>query len=61
MTNVQRVVSWNTKKTAAGFEFRVYSFDYQVADVEHARGTLPTRAQAVARAKQWVRYIKAQQ
>lgn len=58
---IGRVVSWNTTKTAAGYAFTAYSFSGQADRAVHAAGTLPTRAQAVGKAKAWVRYLKSQQ
>ena len=58
---VNRVVSWSTTKTEAGYEFKVYSFDHETPVVVHAFGTMRTRAQAASRAKAWTRYIKAKQ
>lgn len=60
-SQINRVVSWSTTKTAAGYEFKVYSFDHETPVVVHASGTLQTRAQAAAKAKAWTRYIKAKQ
>lgn len=55
-----RVITWNTTKTADGFQFRVYSFDYQMPNITLKIGVLPTRARAVLQAKKWTRYFKAQ-
>ena len=59
--NANRVVSWKTTKTPSGFEFQAYSFDHNAPTIVHATGTLKTRALAVSKAKEWVRYIKASQ
>ena len=58
---INRVISWNTTKTAEGFKFEVSSFDYQVTPIIHATGVEATRAKAVSKAKEWARYLKAQQ
>ena len=58
---MSNVISWRTKKTAEGFEFRVIEVGYQVETKVLKTGVLPTRARAVTQAKKWVRYLKAQQ
>jgi hypothetical protein len=55
------IITWNTQKTAEGFEFRVYQFAYQVSSQTLKIGVCATRAQATLRAKKWTRYFKAQQ
>lgn len=55
------VITWKTTKTAAGFEFRVYTFGYQIVSQTLKAGVCPTRAKAVLRAKKWCRYLKSQQ
>lgn len=55
------VTTWNTHKTEAGFEFRVYRLGYQVPTVVLKTGVRPSRAKAVLLAKKWVRYFKAQE
>lgn len=61
MNNIQRVVSWNSKKNADGtFSAQAYSFDQNVV-VRHAKYTRATRAQAVSAAKKAARYIRSQQ
>lgn len=53
------VITWNTHKTAAGFEFRVYSFGYQVPNVTLKTGTCSSRAKAKLMAQKWVRFLKS--
>lgn len=55
------VITWNTQKTETGFTFRVYTIGYQVEGETLKAGTYPTRARAMAAAKKWTRYFKAQQ
>ncbi len=55
----ETVITWNTKKVAGGFQFRVYEFGYQVPTVELKVGVVSTRARASSRAKAWTRYFKA--
>jgi hypothetical protein len=57
----QRVISWNTTKTATGFDFHVYSFGHQLATETLKRGTTSSRAIATGQAKKWTRWFKAQQ
>lgn len=59
LANIQRVVGWNTTKTADGFQFKVYSLDYQAPTIVHAQGVVSSRAKAVTKAHQYLRYIKA--
>ena len=54
------VMTWHTKKTNNGFEFRVITIEYQKKSKILKSGVLPTRARAVTQAKKWVRYLKAQ-
>jgi hypothetical protein len=62
LNNIQRVVSWNSKKNNDGtFTATAYSFDHNAPTVVHASYTRASRAQAVADAKKAVRYLKAQQ
>ncbi len=62
LNNIQRVVSWNSKKNADGtYTANAYSFDHGVSPVTHASYTRASRAQAVTAAKKAVRYLKAQQ
>lgn len=62
LNNIQRVVSWNSKKNADGtYTAKAYSFDHQVSPVIHGEYTRASRAQAVTAAKKAVRYLKAQQ
>lgn len=55
------VITWNTHKTADGFEYRIYTVGYQVQSEILKTGICTTRAQAVMMAKKWTRYFKAQQ
>ena len=55
------VITWNTTKVANGFEFRVYSFGYQIPQVTLKTGICPTRAMATLRARKWCRYFKSEQ
>lgn len=55
-----RVITWNTRKTDAGFEYRVYSFGYQVPAETLKVGVVPTRAMATLRARKWKLFFKAQ-
>ena len=55
------IITWNTSKTAQGFEFRVYQMGYQVPSQTLKTGVCVSRAQATLRAKKWTRYFKAQQ
>lgn len=59
--NLQKVAGWGTSKVEGGYKYRVYSFDYQVAEVTHFQGVRPTRAQAIGMAKRCVRYIHSLQ
>jgi len=62
VNNIQRVVSWNSKKNADGtYTATAYSFDHDAPTVVHAAYTRASRAQAVTAAKKAVRYLKAQQ
>jgi hypothetical protein len=45
------IYGWNTKKTAAGYAWTVYSFDHGVGSVILRSGTCATRAQAIGAAK----------
>jgi hypothetical protein len=53
-----RIVTWNTTKTADGFEFHVYSFGHELPTISLKRGTARTRAIATRLAKQWTLYHK---
>jgi hypothetical protein len=55
------VTTWNTHKTEAGFEFRVYRLGYQVPTETLKQGVCSSRAKAVLLAKKWVRWFKAQE
>lgn len=55
------VITWNTTKTAEGFEFHVYSFGYQIPDETLKRGVVRSRAIATRLGKQWAAYFKSQQ
>jgi hypothetical protein len=44
-------ISWNTTKTAAGYEWKVYSFGYQIPNVTLASGVCATRERATYAAK----------
>ncbi len=59
MTNT--VITWNTHKTEAGFEFRVFTVGYQVPSETLKSGVCASRAKAKLLAQKWVRYLKAQQ
>lgn len=62
LNNIQRVVTWNSKKNADGTcTAKAYSFDHNAPTVVHASYTRASRAQAVTAAKKAVRYLKAQQ
>jgi hypothetical protein len=61
-------ISWNTTKSAEGFQFRVYEIiGRQIADASGSyadwvilrTGTHRTRAQAKGMAQRWCRYLKA--
>jgi hypothetical protein len=54
----QRIVTWNTAKTADGFEYHVYSFGHELPTITLKRGTVRTRAIAARLAKQWTLYHK---
>jgi hypothetical protein len=53
------IITWNTTKTAGGFEYRIYQMGYQMAAQTLKTGICATRAQATLRAKKWTRYFKA--
>lgn len=53
------VITWNTKKVAGGFEWRVYTVGYQMKSVVLKTGIRPTRAQAKGRAQKWHNYLNA--
>jgi len=53
------VITWNTHKTATGYEFRVYTVGYQVPSEILKTGTCTSRAVAKLQAQKWVRYFKA--
>ena len=64
-----RNISWNTMKTAEGFNFSVYEIvsrsepnaEGMYADIVPLKvGSCSTRAQAKGLAQRWVRYLKAQ-
>ena len=57
----QPVITWSTRKTDGGFEYRVYSFGYQIPDETLKLGVVRTRAVATRLAKQWTLYLKRQQ
>lgn len=54
------IVSWMTTKTATGYSFRVSLIEYQkpTENLKTVDG-LRSRAIAMSRAKQWVRYFKS--
>jgi len=52
------VITWQTTKTESGYEYRVYSFGYQVPSVTLATGKARTRAIATRLAKQHAIYQK---
>jgi hypothetical protein len=54
------VITWNTKKTAYGYDFIISRIGYQSYEVIKT-GTCPTRAKAVLLGKKWSRYLKAKQ
>jgi hypothetical protein len=54
------IITWRTHKTPDGFQFRVYTFGYQTPETDLKTGTSLTRSKAVARAKKWARYFRAQ-
>lgn len=56
--NLNRIVSWRTKKTDVGFEYIVFSFDHNVPNAVHEKGTLNTRAKACGRAKKVCKYLR---
>lgn len=56
--NPGTVVTWNTHKTAAGYQFKVYTVGYQVPTVVLKEGVMSSRARAKTRAQAWVRYYK---
>ena len=57
--NIQRVVSFSSKKNQDGtFTGTAYSFDFQVANVVHATFNRKTRAQAVGATKKAVKALK---
>jgi hypothetical protein len=53
-------ITWNTTKTAAGYEWKVYSFGYQIPNVTLASGVCATRERATYAAKKMTRFHKAQ-
>lgn len=55
------VITWHTHKVESGFQFRVYSFGYQVPNVELKTGICSSRAKAKLLAQKWARYFKARQ
>lgn len=55
------VITWNTKKVAGGYEWRVYTVGYQVKSITLKSGIRPTRAQAEGRAQKWMLYLSHQQ
>lgn len=54
------VITWNTRKTAAGYEFIISRVGHQSYEVLKT-GTCLTRAKAVLLGKKWARYLKSQQ
>lgn len=56
-----QVITWNTTKTAAGYEWRVYSFGYQIPETTLKTGVRTTRAKATLQARKWTRFLKAEQ
>ena len=58
---MDKVISWNTTKTADGCAWTVYSFGYQIPTEVLKSGHCPTRAQAMGRAKHWTRFLKQEQ
>lgn len=52
------VITWRTKKVIDGFEFRVFTVEYNKPSTILKTGKLSTRARAVNQAKKWTRYIK---
>lgn len=57
--NEMSVITWNTKKIANGFEFKVIEVGYQVPTLMLKTGKCRTRAIAANRAKKWARFLKA--
>jgi hypothetical protein len=55
-----RVISWNTHKVAAGYQWRVYSFAYGEPTETLKTGTVKTRAIATRLARQWTLRLKRQ-
>ena len=53
-----RVITWSTHKFATGYEWRVYSFGYQVPQETLKSGICNTRAKAMGEAKRWTIYLK---
>jgi len=58
MTNL--VISWNTSKTAEGFQYRVYSVAHNEPTKTLKIGIESSRAKAKLSAQKWMRYLKAQ-
>lgn len=52
------VISWNTTKTAEGYEWRVYAVAYQAPTQTLKAGVVKSRAVATRLAKQWTLYLK---
>jgi len=61
LNNINRAISWKTKKVENGFMAIVTSFDYKVARVLHFEQTYKTRAIAKSNAQKAVRYLKSVQ
>jgi len=55
-----RVITWRTRKTEAGYEYRVYSLGYQVPAETLKTGVVATRAMATLRGKRWSAHFKAE-
>jgi hypothetical protein len=52
------VISWNTTKTADGFQYRVYSVTHGEPTKTLQVGTTSSRAKAKLMAQKWTRYLK---
>jgi len=53
-------ITWNTRKTDAGYEFIISRVGYQSYEVIKT-GVCSSRAKAVLLGKKWCRYLKSQQ
>jgi hypothetical protein len=54
------VITWNTRKTAAGYEFIITRVGYKSYEVIKT-GVCSSRAKAALQGKKWSRYLKSQQ